>query len=210
LEKVDKFDVSIPTEERIASFPGSDWLTLLLDFCWSSLARSLEYLSFLSHRISQNSFLIAPIHFNFRFNIMAPPGSRRDGSLSPFIQAGFPSPFGQEMANMSRPMTSIGIPSRMTDGEDPQQIQERRSTLDPATMKTMRIPRPETPVSGIPHSMIRKIKQRYDTGAKIVDAIKQGIEIKTGGYLNDEETNRIVDTLLSSEVIPSSVTNFSL
>jgi hypothetical protein len=97
-------------------------------------------------------------------------------------------------------MTSIGIPSRTEEGEDPQRKQERRSTLDPATMNAIRMPRPETPVSGIPHSMIRKIKQRYDTGAKIVDAIKHGIEIKTGGYLSDEETNRIVDTLLSAEV----------
>jgi hypothetical protein len=84
----------------------------------------------------------------------------------------------------------------MMEGENAQ-FQDRRSTLDPSTME---FARPDTPVSGIPHSMIRRIKQKYDTGAKIVDAIKQGIEMKTGGSLPDEEINRIVDTLLSRDV----------
>ena len=37
-------------------------------------------------------------------------------------------------------------------------------------------------------------------GAKIVDAIKPGIEMTTGGSLPDEEINRIVDPLLSRDV----------
>lgn len=103
---------------------------------------------------------------------------------------------------MSRPTTSLGIPSSTIGGEYFQlnQFQDRRTTLDPSTMNAMRHTRPETPVSGVPHSMIRRIKHKYDTGAKIVDAIKRGIEIKTGGYLTDEETNRIVDSLLSVDV----------
>ena len=62
-------------------------------------------------------------------------------------------------------------------------------------MNAMHHARPDTPVSGIPHSMICQIK-----GAKIVDAIKPGIEMTTGGSLPDEEINRIVDPLLSRDV----------
>lgn len=67
-------------------------------------------------------------------------------------------------------------------------------------MNAMRHTRPETPVSGIPHSMVQRIRSKYDTGAKIVDAIKRAIEMKTGGYVADEEMNQIMDTLLSIDV----------
>jgi len=112
---------------------------------------------------------------------------------------------------MSRPITSSGIPSFLNQG-DANQIQDRRTTLDRSLMTAIRHGRPETPVSGIPHSMVRRIKTKYDTGAKIIDAIKRGIELTIGGYVTDEEVNDIVDALLSKDVFPSflSVTNFSL
>lgn len=82
------------------------------------------------------------------------------------------------------------------EGENAQfQDSCRRSTLDPSTVNAMCDASPDTP-----YSRILRINQMYDTGAKIVDAIKQGIEMKTGDYLSDEEIYRIVDTLLSRDV----------
>jgi|SRR5579859_4294431 len=134
---------------------------------------------------------------------MAPAGDGEEGLRSPFDQGDYPPPFHRENClppNMSRP--SIGIPSSMVGGEYSRlnRMEDRRTTLDPSTMNTMSHTRPETPVSGIPYSMIRRIKQKYNTGAKIVDAIKRAIEIKTGGDLTDEEINQLVDTLMSLDV----------
>ena len=123
---------------------------------------------------------MSAIQNNLRFfGIMAPAEEREDGLRSPFDQGNYPPPSDHENyipPNMSRPTTSIGIPSFRKEGEYSQfnRVQDRRTTLDPSTMNAMRHTRPETPVSGIPHSMIRRIRSKYDTGAKIVDAIKRG------------------------------------
>jgi len=126
----------------------------------------------------------------------------------------YPPPFHQNNyipLSMSRPTTSSGIPSFRNQG-DANQVQNRRTTLDPSMMTAMRHGRPETPVSGIPHSMVRRIKTKYDTGAKIIDAIKRAVELKIGGYVTDEEVNEILDALLSKDVFPFFllVANFSL
>lgn len=95
----------------------------------------------------------------------------------------------------------MGIPSsRIEDNSN--RIQDRRTTLDPSMMTAMRHARPETPVTGIPHSMVRRTKHKYDTGAKIIEAIKRSIELKTGCYITDEEVSQIMDTLLSTDVHP--------
>ena len=116
--------------------------------------------------------------------------------------------------SMSRPTTSLGIPSSTIGGEYFQlnQFQDRRTTLDPSTMNAMRHTRPETPVSGVPHSMIRRIKHKYDTGAKYCLMLSsQALKLKLAvTWLMRKPTESWIACCQWMCIPSSSVTNFSL
>jgi hypothetical protein len=77
----------------------------------------------------------------------------------------------------------------------------RRVSLDPRVMRGHgSADRPDTPVGGIDYSTIRKLKTKFDTGAKIVHVIKRVIELVTSAHVDDSQLVEIVDIILRSEV----------
>ena len=95
----------------------------------------------------------------------------------------------------SRPQTSIGFQIHDHDEEN-----ERRASFDPATLQRIPYGRPQTPVSGLPYTAVRRLKQRFDSGAKIVSGLRRVLEYKLGEELPDEEVAGVVDWLLSEAV----------
>ena len=62
--------------------------------------------------------------------------------------------------------------------------------------------RPQTPIPGVDYSSVRNVKLRYDTGAKIVNFLRRGVELKTGQAMDDEELSNLVNLLMAHDVFP--------
>ena len=61
--------------------------------------------------------------------------------------------------------------------------------------------RPQTPVSELSFVAVRKLKQQFNSGAKIVSALRKALEYKFGEEMAVEEVAHVVDWLLSEGVI---------
>jgi len=95
----------------------------------------------------------------------------------------------------SQPQTSIGF---QLDARD--EVNERRASFDPTTLQRTPYGRSQTPGSGLPYTTVRRLKQQFDSGAKIVSGLRRVLEYKLGEELPDEEVAGVVDWLLSEAV----------
>ena len=60
--------------------------------------------------------------------------------------------------------------------------------------------RSQTPVPGLEYSTVRNMKLKFDTGAKIVHAIRRAVELATSSTIDDSQLSELVDILVHSEV----------
>jgi hypothetical protein len=73
--------------------------------------------------------------------------------------------------------------------------------MDPSLMRAqIGMDRAQTPVSGLEYSTVRKMKLKYDTGAKIINVIRRAVELATSATVNDAQLGELVDVLLDTEV----------
>ena len=95
----------------------------------------------------------------------------------------------------SRPKTSIGFQLHARDDAN-----KRHASFDPVTLQRIPYGRLQNPVSGLPYTTVRRLKQQFDSGAKIVSGLRRVLEYKLGGELPDQEVAGVVDWLLSEAV----------
>jgi len=103
----------------------------------------------------------------------------------------------------NRPHTALGVSSAdplleaSFDPENP-----RRFSLDPYVMGARHeMNRVQTPVPGLEYSAVRKMKLKFDTGAKIVNLIRRAIELETSAAVDEAHLSELVDVLLHTEVM---------
>ena len=60
--------------------------------------------------------------------------------------------------------------------------------------------RAQTPVQGLEYSTVRKVKLKFDTGAKIINLIRRRLELETCAAVDEAHLSESVDVLLHTEV----------
>ena len=101
----------------------------------------------------------------------------------------------------NRPHTASGVGAGRFLAEPDEDENPRRISLDPRVMRAHgNADRPHTLVTGIDYCTVRKLKMKFDTGAKIVRGIKRAVELVTSTQVDDSQLSEIVDIILDSEV----------
>ena len=100
------------------------------------------------------------------------------------------------------PQTALGIEdNRFLEGDLEPAASTRRISLDPRIIRNVTEPiRTQTPVAGLDYSTVRQIKLKFDTGAKIISAIRKTLEV-CSGPVDDEQFSELISYLLDNEVI---------
>jgi hypothetical protein len=100
--------------------------------------------------------------------------------------------------SVHRPHSALGISSQETmfDTENPRCV-----TLDPSVMHAQsETNRAQTPIPGLEYSAVRKMKLKFDTGAKIINLIMRVPELETSTAVDEAHLSELVDFVLYNEV----------
>lgn len=97
-----------------------------------------------------------------------------------------------------RPYTSIGLPR----GEPFIESEPCKISLDPHMIRAAHEPQdpPQTPVPGVGYNIVRKVKTRLDSGAKVIAAVRRALE-HTGHVIDDETLATTISTIIDEDVL---------